>query len=108
MATKHGNRVYIQVLLEPNRGELFLQDCEAAEIRPSAKIKEMVYDYLASELESDEYWDAAVLDRLKWREAVESRLKGRAEARRRNAATQETQCDSQPDEAEDPDESSVA
>ena len=47
MATKHGNRVYIQVLLEPNRGELFLQDCEAADIKPSAKIKEMVYNYLA-------------------------------------------------------------
>ena len=108
MATKHGNRVYIQVLLEPNRGMLFLDDCEAAEIKPSAKIKEMVYNYLASELEGDEYWDAAVLDRLKWREAVESRLAGRAKARRKNAGIQETQCDLQPDEAEDPDESSAA
>jgi len=108
MATKHGNRVYIQVLLEPNRGLLFLDDCEAAEIKPSAKIKEMVYDYLASELQGDEYWDAAVLDRLKWREAVESRLAGRAKARRKNAGIQETQCDSQLDGAEDPDESSAA
>ena len=28
MATKHGNRVYIQVLLEPFRGELFMQEAE--------------------------------------------------------------------------------
>lgn len=108
MATKHGNRVYIQVLLEPNRGELFLQDCEAADIKPSAKIKEMVYDYLARELDDGVYWDALLLDKRKWREAVESRLKGRAEARKRIAETQENQCDSQPDATEDPDESSAA
>lgn len=89
MATKHGNRVYIQVLLEPNRGELFLQDCEAADIKPSAKIKEMVYNYLAKELDDEVYWDALLLDKRKWREAVESRLKGRAEAKKRNLENQD-------------------
>ena len=29
MAISHGKRVYIQVLLEPNRGELFLTEAEA-------------------------------------------------------------------------------
>ena len=36
MATKHGNRVYIQVLLEPFRGELFMQEANAQGIKPSA------------------------------------------------------------------------
>jgi hypothetical protein len=39
MATKHGNRVYIQVLLEPFRGELFMQEANAQGIKPSALIR---------------------------------------------------------------------
>ena len=47
MATKHGNRVYIQVLLEPFRGELFMQEANAQGIKPSALIRQLVYNYLA-------------------------------------------------------------
>ena len=50
MATKHGNRVYIQVLLEPFRGELFMQEANAQGIKPSALIRQLVYDYLAETL----------------------------------------------------------
>ena len=48
MATKHGNRVYIQVLLEPFRGELFMQEAEALGIKPSALIRQLVYNYLGN------------------------------------------------------------
>ena len=51
MATKHGNRVYIQVLLEPFRGELFMQEAEAQGIKPSALIRQLVYNYLAQHTE---------------------------------------------------------
>ena len=50
MATKHGNRVYIQVL-EPFRGELFMQEANAQGIKPSALIRQLVYDYLADNTE---------------------------------------------------------
>ena len=53
MATKHGNRVYIQVLLEPFRGELFMQEAEAQGIKPSALIRQLVYDYLAENTEEE-------------------------------------------------------
>ena len=49
----------------------------------------MVYNYLAKELDDGVYWDALVLDKRKWREAVESRLKGRAEAKKRNLENQD-------------------
>ena len=51
MATKHGNRVYIQVLLEPFRGELFMQEANSQGIKPSALIRQLVYDYLAENTE---------------------------------------------------------
>ena len=82
MATKHGNRVYIQVLLEPFRGELFMKEAQTQNKKPSALIRQLVYDYLAEHVDQEEYCEALVLDKQKWQEAVDSRLEGRAEARR--------------------------
>ena len=58
MATKHGNRVYIQVLLEPFRGELFMQEADAQGIKPSALIRQLVYDYLAENTKEQPYLEA--------------------------------------------------
>lgn len=82
MATKHGNRVYIQVLLEPFRGELFMQEAEAQGIKPSALIRQLVYDYLAENTEEEPYLEALTKDKQKWQEAVDARLEGRAINRR--------------------------
>ena len=65
MATKHGNRVYIQVLLEPFRGELFMQEANSQGIKPSALIRQLVYDYLAENTEENTYCDALVNDKQK-------------------------------------------
>lgn len=82
MATKHGNRVYIQVLLEPFRGELFMQEAEAQGVKPSALIRQLVYDYLAENTEEEPYLEALTKDKQKWQEAVDARLEGRAINRR--------------------------
>ena len=81
MATKHGNRVYIQVLLEPFRGELFMQEAEAQGIKPSALIRQLVYDYLAQHTEEKTYCEALVNDKQKWQDAVDARLEGRRKMR---------------------------
>ena len=89
MATKHGNRVYIQVLLEPFRGELFMQEADAQGIKPSALIRQLVYDYLAENTEEQPYLEALTKDKQKWQEAVEARLEGRAMNRRSTALQSE-------------------
>ena len=98
MATKHGNRVYIQVLLEPFRGELFMQEAEAQGIKPSALIRQLVYNYLAENTDEQAYCDALVNDKQKWQDAVDARLEGRARNRRAKSIkecseTPEPQCD---------------
>ena len=85
MATKHGNRVYIQVLLEPFRGELFMQEADARGMKPSALIRQLVYDYLAETTEEQPYLEALARDKQKWQEAVDARLEGRAMNRRSKA-----------------------
>ena len=82
MATKHGNRVYIQVLLEPFRGELFMQEAKAQGIKPSALIRQLVYDYLAETTDENTYCEALASDKQKWQDAVDARLEGRAKNRR--------------------------
>ena len=82
MATKHGNRVYIQVLLEPFHGELFMKEADAQGIKPSALIRQLVYDYLAENTEENTYCEALASDKQKWQDAVDARLEGRAKNRR--------------------------
>ena len=81
MATKHGNRVYIQVLLEPFRGELFMQEANAKGIKPSALIRQLVYDYLEKNTDQQNYCEALANDKQKWQDAVDSRLEGRRKMR---------------------------
>ena len=94
MATKHGNRVYIQVLLEPYRGELFMEEAAALGVKPSALIRDLVYDYLASMTNEEAYADAMLNDKQKWQDAVDARLEGRARNRRLKAAQSEKDIDS--------------
>ena len=81
MATKHGNRVYIQVLLEPYRGELFLLEAEKQNLKPSALLRKLAYEYVAENVDEETYCDAIVKDKQKWQEAVDARLLGRAQSR---------------------------
>ena len=81
MATKHGNRVYIQVLLEPFRGELFIQEANSQGIKPSALIRQLVYNYLAENTNEEAYCEALASDKQKWQDAVDSRLEGRRKMR---------------------------
>ena len=89
MATKHGNRVYIQVLLEPFRGELFMQEANSQGIKPSALIRQLVYNYLSENTDEQAYCDALVNDKQKWQDAVDARLEGRAKNRRSKATQPE-------------------
>lgn len=92
MAAKHGNRVYVQVLLEPNRGELFLEDAEAAGLKASAHMRKIIYDYLQKKY-PERYFLAEEKDKQKWQEAVQARLEGRALRRRAEIALKEVQAD---------------
>jgi len=77
MAAKHGNRIYIQVLLEPNRGKLLLEEARVQGIKPSEFVRLLVYKWLKSHVPEEEKI-ASELDQLVWEDAVQARLEGRA------------------------------
>ncbi len=85
MASNHGKRIYVQVLLEPNRGKLFLKEAASKNLKPSVLMREIVYNYLAEECDQDTYVNALTQDKEEWEASVIARLNGRAAKRRERA-----------------------
>ena len=59
-----------------------MQEADAQGIKPSALIRQLVYDYLAENTEEKAYCEALISDKQKWQDAVDARLEGRARNRR--------------------------
>ena len=113
MSSTQGKRVYLQILLEEHRGQMFLADAKLKNKKPAALVREIVYDYLKRTWDGPAYQEAADKDRENYQRAVNARLIGRGLppkpiATTDTPATQETQCDSPLDATEDPGESSAA
>jgi hypothetical protein len=80
MALKHGNKTYMQLLLDPNRAKLVEAEAQKEGIRPTAWIRKIVYNSLESILPSSVYKEAEAKDQVVWRESVRKRVEGRSNA----------------------------
>ena len=77
MALKHGNKTYMQILLDPHRAKLVMEQAEGQNIRATAWIRNAVYRELERELPASVYKDAEAKDEATWRESVLRRVPGR-------------------------------
>ena len=77
MALKHGNKTYLQILLDPHRAKLVQERAKAQEIRATAWIRNAVYKELERELPASTYKEAEAKDEAVWRESVRRRGEGR-------------------------------
>ena len=77
MATKHGNKVYVQILLDPARVSLLQQLAEEKEVKLSALARDAIYSWVASMTEPEVFKAAEELDQARWRQSVQKRLDGR-------------------------------
>ena len=77
MATKHGNNVYIQLLLDPARASLLQKIADEKGLKLSALARDAIYSWICSHTESTEFEAAEALDHARWRESVQKRLDGR-------------------------------
>ena len=46
MAIKHGNKTYLQILLDPHRAKLLMNLAEGLKVRPTSWIRDVVYKEL--------------------------------------------------------------
>lgn len=87
MATRHGAKIYVQLLLDPNRAELLLQmaeeqSTEGNKKRPTDLMRDILYSHLERTLPSSVYGEAAAKDHAVWRESVSNRVKGRSKKKK--------------------------
>ena len=78
MATKHGAKIYVQLLLDPNRAELLHSMAAEQSKRPTALMRDILYKHLERVLPSSIYNDALAQDEAVWRSSVKNRVEGRA------------------------------
>ena len=74
----HGNRKHLQILLAPNRGKLFIEHAESLNVKPTALIRHLIYEYLRKSTDKDAYAEAQKKDEEDWQQSVQNRLEGRA------------------------------
>ena len=77
MATKHGNKVYIQLLLDPARASLLQKLADEKGLKLSALARDAIYSWVGSNTKPEEFEAAEALDHAQWRESVQKRLDGR-------------------------------
>ena len=77
MALKHGNKTYLQILLDPHRAKLVMERAREKGIRATAWIRDAVYKELERELPASVYKAAQANDEAVWRESVRRRVEGR-------------------------------
>ncbi|WP_291813116.1 hypothetical protein [Limnobacter sp.] len=78
MAIRHGNKTYLQILLDPNRAQLLMQLAESQKVRPTAWIRDMVYKQLELCVSEAQYKEAFEADKSVWAESIQRRVEGRA------------------------------
>ena len=77
MGSNHGSRVYVQVLLDEHRGQMFLADAKLQNKKPAAWMREIVYQYLERAWGDSAYQEASSKDRDNYQRGVNARLIGR-------------------------------
>ena len=77
MAIRHGNKTYMQILLDPHRAALLADLAEHQGVRSTAWIRDVVYAALEKTLPSSIYQEALAKDQASWRESVRRRVEGR-------------------------------
>ena len=77
MATKHGNKVYLQLLLDPARALLLEQQAQDKGVKSTALARDAIYYWLSSVTDPSVMEAAEALDQARWKQSVQNRLAGR-------------------------------
>ena len=89
MALTHGNKTYLQILLDPNRAKLVEEQANAEGIRATAWVRNLIYKDLERNLPSSVYKEAEAQDEAVWRKSVRKRIEGRVTNTDTSPKTQE-------------------
>jgi len=77
MARNHGNKMYVQLLLDPSRFMLIEQIAKDKGMKTNALLRKAIYDWLGFMMPKEIILAAEKLDEARWQQSVQNRIKGR-------------------------------
>ena len=79
MARNHGNKKYVQLLLDPSRFMLIEQIAQDKGMKPNALLRQAIYDWLGFMMPKEIILAAEKLDEARWKQSIQNRIQGRQE-----------------------------
>ena len=83
MAIRHGNKTYMQILLDPNRAQLLSNLADGLKLRPTTWIRDVIYKELERCVPSESYEAALEKDKQAWQDSIQRRVEGRMRSRKK-------------------------
>ena len=77
MARNHGNKMYVQLLLDPSRFMLIEQIAKDKGMKPNALLRQAIYDWLGLMMPKEVILAAEKLDEARWKQSIHNRIQGR-------------------------------
>tara|TARA_Y100001970_G_scaffold292082_1_gene431852 strand:- start:273 stop:632 length:360 start_codon:yes stop_codon:yes gene_type:complete len=90
MPTKHGNKIYKQILIDPGK-YLLLEKLAGNEKKITPLIKKILYDWIRSQVDKSEFQAADALDNALWQQSVLNRIDARKNNNKNISATKESE-----------------
>jgi hypothetical protein len=81
MAIRHGNRTYVQLLLDPHKAALLKKEAEESGKKLTDHLRTLLYKSLQRSQPSSLYNEAQAKDEASWRESIANRVQGRMRRR---------------------------
>ena len=90
-ARTHGNKIYKQLLLDPAKFEILNEIATDRGIKSSALIRQIVYEWIESQVDVSRFKEADALDNAVWRKSISNRIDGRKKKASRANKTVQSQ-----------------
>ena len=77
MPVRHGNKHYLQVLMDNAKYQLLEQCAQERGVRTTALARDVVYEWLSKNVDPELFQAANLIDDATWKQSVRNRVKGR-------------------------------
>jgi len=87
MPVRHGNKHYLQVLMDNAKYQLLEQCAQERGVRTTALARDAVYEWLSMNVDPELFQEANLIDDATWKQSVRNRVKARLQNKSSNPTT---------------------
>ena len=87
MPIRHGNKHYLQVLMDNAKFQLLEQCAQGRDMKTTALARDAVYEWLSRNVEPELFQAANLIDEATWKQSVRNRVRSRLQNKASNATS---------------------